>query len=619
MIRRFARRLRDHINSLYVSLVIVIIFAMLVAIGTYVIARITTNYYIDNVYVSDEAREERELDHIKRLQEYIKANKLTSEDIAEISKWSKNNRYVYLMLYKDDQLFFTSDMIIPDEDEEDKKPEGGDKNPENPDTGEDVGDSSGGDGLPDGDTSGGDGGSSDGENTPDGDGSGDGGNTPDTGDGSGNGDSTPDGTDDPDGEDGSIDGDNTPDSGETPDGGEDSDKENEGETGGSQGGNQGGSQGGNQGGSQGGNQGGSQGGNQGGSQGGNQGGSGITVVYPTRDELMQYAQANDQHVIELSDGMLLASVAEYSEYFYYDISNIFSLVLAMIVLATVIVSYFSKLIARIKRLEADVTIVSRGNMSHKISSRGYDEISRLSENVDDMRNSILENLKREREARDANTELITAMSHDIRTPLTVLLGYLEMMKSETDELPLLAEYVSASEKTAMRLKQLSDDMFKYSLAFGDAAEGITFEEYDAAVLLDQMLAEHLVLLRESGFEPVVEYRGEGLPEGATVMTDAQNLMRIVDNVFSNLYKYAEKSEPIYVSMIGERDSLTFECKNTVAKDISRVESNGIGLKTCSRLAKFLSAGFEYKLDEGGFVARLTLNIQRHHGAKRGEK
>ena len=607
MIRRFARRLRDHINSLYVSLVIVIIFAMLVAIGTYVIARITTNYYIDNVYVSDEAREERELDHIKRLQEYIKANKLTSEDIAEISKWSKNNRYVYLMLYKDDQLFFTSDMIIPDEDEEDKKPEGGDKNPENPDTGEDVGDSSGGDGLPDGDTSGGDGGSSDGENTPDGDGSGDGGNTPDTGDGSGNGDSTPDGTDDPDGEDGSIDGDNTPDSGETPGGGEDSDKENEGETGG------------NQGGSQGGNQGGSQGGNQGGSQGGNQGGSGITVVYPTRDELMQYAQANDQHVIELSDGMLLASVAEYSEYFYYDISNIFSLVLAMIVLATVIVSYFSKLIARIKRLEADVTIVSRGNMSHKISSRGYDEISRLSENVDDMRNSILENLKREREARDANTELITAMSHDIRTPLTVLLGYLEMMKSETDELPLLAEYVSASEKTAMRLKQLSDDMFKYSLAFGDAAEGITLEEYDAAVLLDQMLAEHLVLLRESGFEPVVEYRGEGLPEGATVMTDAQNLMRIVDNVFSNLYKYAEKSEPIYVSMIGERDSLTFECKNTVAKDISRVESNGIGLKTCSRLAKFLSAGFEYKLDEGGFVARLTLNIQRHHGAKRGEK
>ncbi|MBQ8528168.1 MAG: HAMP domain-containing histidine kinase [Clostridia bacterium] len=613
MIRRFARRLRDHVNSLYVSLVIVIIFAMLVAIGTYVIARITANYYIDNVYVSDEAREERELDHIKRLQEYIKANKLTSEDIAEISKWSKNNRYVYLMLYKDDQLFFTSDMIIPDEDEENKKPEGGDKNPEggdenpeNPDTGEGMGGSSGGDGTLDGDTSGGDGGSSDGENTPD-------------GGGSGSGDSTQGGTDDPDGEDEPSDGEGTPDSGETPDGGEDSDKENWGETGGNQSGSQGGSQGGNQGGSQGGSQSGNQGGSQGGNQGGSQGGSGITIDYPTRDELMQYAQANDQHVIELSDGMLLASVAEYSEYFYYDISNIFSLVLAMIVLATVIVSYFSRLIARIKRLEADVTIVSRGNMSHKISSRGYDEISRLSENVDDMRNSILENLKREREARDANTELITAMSHDIRTPLTVLLGYLEMMKSETDELPLLAEYVSASEKTAMRLKQLSDDMFKYSLAFGDAAEGITLEEYDAAVLLEQMLAEHLVLLRESGFETVVEYQGEGLPEGATVMTDAQNLMRIVDNVFSNLYKYAEKSEPIYVSMIGERDSLTFVCKNTVAKDISRVESNGIGLKTCSRLAKFLSAGFEYKLEDGSFVARLTLNIQRHHGAKRGEK
>ena len=473
------------------------------------------------------------------------------------------------MLYKDDQLFFTSDMIIPDEDEQ---PENGgadgSEGSENPDTG--TGDS---DNLPDG------------TDTPDG------GGTPDD---------TPDAGSNPGENEGGAD---TPDT----DGGSDGD-----------GGDADGSRSENPDGTQGGSQDGTQGGSQGGNQGGSQGGSGITVEYPTRDELMQYAQANDQHVIELEDGMLLASVAEFSEYFYYDVSNIFSLVLAMLVLAIIIVSYFSRLIARIKRLEADVTIVSRGNMNHKIHARGYDEISRLSENVDDMRNSILENLKREREARDANTELITAMSHDIRTPLTVLLGYLEMMKSETGESPLLSEYVAASEKTAMRLKQLSDDMFKYSLAFGDAAEGITLEEYDVAMLLDQMLAEHLVLLRESGYETVVEFKGDGIPDGATVMTDAQNLMRIVDNVFSNLYKYAEKSEPVYVFMISEGDTVTFECTNTVAKDISRVESNGIGLKTCSRLAKFLSADFEYSGKDGRFTTRLGLKIRRRHSAK-GEK
>jgi len=553
LIKKIASKLRDNVHSLYVGLFFVILFAMLVGIGTYAVARLAANYYIDNYYVSEENRESRELDHIERLQKFITDNKLSSEDMAEISRWSKSNRYVYLMLYKDDQLFFTSDMVIPDKDETEE----GDKDS---------------DGAPDG----GEGDSAGGE-TPDGEGS----------EGEGGDDSAQDGT-----QDGTQSG-----------------------ASGSQGSNQGGASG-----NQGENQGGT-GGNQGGT-GGNQGGTtvpGITIEYPTRDELMQYAQANDQHVIELEDGMLLASVAEYSEYFYYDISNIFSLVVAMILLAAIIISYFSRLIARIKRLEADVTIVSRGNMNHKIHARGYDEISRLSENVDNMRNSILENLRREREARDANTELITAMSHDIRTPLTVLLGYLEIMKSETGDSQLLGEYVAASERTAMRLKQLSDDMFKYSLAFGDAAQGITLEEYDAAMLLDQMIAEHILLLRESGYNPTVEYKGDGVPEGATVMTDAQNLMRIVDNVFSNLHKYADKDEPIRISVIVEGDTVIFECRNTETKDKTRVESNGIGLKTCSRLAELVSDGFEYGLEGGTFTTRLRLKINVKQNEERGRR
>lgn len=553
MIKKIASKLRDNVHSLYVGLFFVILFAMLVGIGTYAVARLAANYYIDNYYVSEQNRESRELDHIERLQKFITDNKLSSEDMAEISRWSKSNRYVYLMLYKDDQLFFTSDMVIPDKDETEE----GDKDS---------------DGAPDG----GEGDSAGGE-TPDGEGS----------EGEGGDDSAQDGT-----QDGTQSG-----------------------ASGSQGSNQGGASG-----NQGENQGGT-GGNQGGT-GGNQGGTtvpGITIEYPTRDELMQYAQANDQHVIELEDGMLLASVAEYSEYFYYDISNIFSLVVAMILLAAIIISYFSRLIARIKRLEADVTIVSRGNMNHKIHARGYDEISRLSENVDNMRNSILENLRREREARDANTELITAMSHDIRTPLTVLLGYLEIMKSETGDSQLLGEYVAASERTAMRLKQLSDDMFKYSLAFGDATQGITLEEYDAAMLLDQMIAEHILLLRESGYNPTVEYKGDGVPEGATVMTDAQNLMRIVDNVFSNLHKYADKDEPIRISVIVEGDTVIFECRNTETKDKTRVESNGIGLKTCSRLAELVSDGFEYGLEGGTFTTRLRLKINVKQNEERGRR
>jgi signal transduction histidine kinase len=246
-----------------------------------------------------------------------------------------------------------------------------------------------------------------------------------------------------------------------------------------------------------------------------------------------------------------------------------------------------------------------------IVSGGYDEISRLSVNVENMRKSILYNLEKEREARDANTELITAMSHDVRTPLTVLLGYLEMMRAEAEEGGVMQEYIDASERTAMRLKQLSDDMFKNSLAFGNTEEGIDLEEYDAKMLLEQLLSEHILLMRENGYKLTYETVGEELCEGDVILTDAPNLMRIIDNVFSNIYKYADLAEEVRMSLETEGDILRFTCSNTPLCDTSKAESNGIGLKTCKRLARFVANDFSYGMVGDKFVTVLSLNIKRH--------
>ena len=339
-------------------------------------------------------------------------------------------------------------------------------------------------------------------------------------------------------------------------------------------------------------------------------GSGLTVDYPSFATLRRYAVQGERSKIGFSDKELSVSVADISEYFYYDIINIIAIALALVIVSVTAIGYFRRMINRIRRLEADVTIVTHSNMEHRISARGFDEISRLSSNVENMRHYILDNLRREREARESNTELITAMSHDIRTPLTVLLGYLEMMKGEAEESSVMSEYIAASEKTAMRLKQLSDDMFKYSLAFGDATEGINLEEYDAKLLFEQMLFEHVVLLREGGYDVTVDNLGEGIPEGVTVMTDAQNLMRIIDNIFSNIYKYADIAKPIKITLgalPGGR--ILFECVNVVRTDTYKAESNGIGLKTCRRLAGIIAESFDYGAFDGSFRCTLTMRTE----------
>jgi signal transduction histidine kinase len=337
-----------------------------------------------------------------------------------------------------------------------------------------------------------------------------------------------------------------------------------------------------------------------------EGGSGGIFYRPNAEELLQHAASLDLKTISDSKGQSLhVKIYDYSEYFQRDILSALSFVISMIALAAAIVEHFGKIIARIKRLQYDVNEVSGGHLEHPIVATGVDELTKLSYDIDTMRSSMLENIEKEREALQMNTELITSMSHDIRTPLTVLMGYMDIMKSDLPP-EEMKEYILASEKTVQRLKQLSDDMFKYFRAFGKGAEGITMEEYDATTLFEQLLTEHVLLLTESGYK--VNYNIDEVMDGKSIVrTDAPHMMRIVDNIFSNLYKYADIDEE--VSIVGRRDGdlAIFEFKNTVTKN-KTAESSKVGLKTCKRLASYILNSFDWGEEDGVFTLTLSLRL-----------
>ena len=332
---------------------------------------------------------------------------------------------------------------------------------------------------------------------------------------------------------------------------------------------------------------------------------------PTREELLEKVASITNSVpidIEYEDGQnetFLVKIYDYSEYLQRDILNVLCFVVSMIVLATTIVEQFGRIIARVNRLQHEVKEVAEGHLEHPIVATGFDEITRLAYDVENMRTSMLENIEKERKALQMNTELITSMSHDIRTPLTVLMGYVDIMKSDLPP-EEMREYVLASEKTVQRLKQLSDDMFKYFRAFGKGAEGITMEEYDAATLFEQLLAEHVLLLSESGYD--VEYDISELLEGSSIVrTDAPHMMRIIDNIFSNIYKYADMESKVYI--IGKKadDLAVFEFKNTT-KINSGAESSKVGLKTCKRLSEYILNSFDWGEDEGVFNLTFSMKL-----------
>ena len=333
---------------------------------------------------------------------------------------------------------------------------------------------------------------------------------------------------------------------------------------------------------------------------------GGSVDYPTEEEAMEYIGQNNLVTIDMKDGPALASIADFSEYFYTGISKIISLGNAMLALALLKIIYFFSVVNRMMRLATDVNAVADGDMERKIHDDGNDEIAKLSHDIENMRNTLVQTLESEREARMANSELVTSMSHDIRTPLTVLIGYLDIMKMYSKD-EIMNEYIKNSEKTAMRLKKLSDDMFKYLLVFGDSAKPCELEEYDGETLLEQLLTEHVLLLKENGYD--VRFI---VPDkiDATVLTDAPELMRVIDNIFSNIRKYADKRSPVCVTVSLNDGRVLMEFSNYISKDTAAVESTGIGLKTCAKISELISCDFSYIKDADRFSAYIGLISQR---------
>ena len=334
------------------------------------------------------------------------------------------------------------------------------------------------------------------------------------------------------------------------------------------------------------------------------------TIYKGDQILSNDAGFDEEHqlyVLTMANGEKLGvAFTDSTKNFYYDVFNIIKLVGAVVALFAIMIVYVQRVTARISRLAGEVGIVSAGETERHINISGHDEITDLSHSVEQMRLSILAKIESERAALEANSELITSMSHDIRTPLTVLLGYMDMMKERATEDPTMMEYVLASEKTAMRLKRLSDDLFSYFLLFGKGTQEVNLSEYNFGFLTEQMLSEFILLLSEREYTVNIDVTPEA--QSAEIKTDPDMLMRIVENLLSNMFKYADKEQPITIRAEVADGIGRLIFKNTVYTGDNKVETNGIGLKSCRKIADVLGMSMDFGEADGIYTTVLEFKL-----------
>lgn len=318
-------------------------------------------------------------------------------------------------------------------------------------------------------------------------------------------------------------------------------------------------------------------------------------------------QGYNFYTVSFSDEDYSVAIAERSELRLYQIGRYISLAAAFGVLVLTMLLHARWLTGRVRVLSGEVNAVSRGALEHEIVPRYRDEISSLARDVENMRSTIIQRTRSEQSALEANSELITALSHDIRNPLTALIGYLELLEMDIESLPEKdRDYVRACLDKSYRIRDLTGEIFRYFLVYGKEAQSVELEEYDAQEVLWQMLGECSEDLLSRGFQ----VRNCPLDCECTLRTDMNYLKRVVDNLESNIIKYADPAEPVQIGAHAADGQLTIRFQNRVAAGRrDTVESNRVGLRTCIEIMKQLGGKLYANREGEDFVAEITLPIQ----------
>lgn len=311
----------------------------------------------------------------------------------------------------------------------------------------------------------------------------------------------------------------------------------------------------------------------------------------------------DFYPVLFRDGVFDVCIVDYSDDTLKEVGKVAAFVLCSVMFIGIIIFYFGREISRLRRLTNQVMDIKNVDINGPITIKGQDEICMLAENIDTMRATIIEQLSREKEAWQANSDLVTAMAHDIRTPLTVMAGYLELMKNkEYSSQEELDEYIRISSEKAEQLRMMSDKMFRYFYVYSKSSDELKMETFQAAPFLDQMLGEYMVLLGENGYQ----FNLDISDKDAEISVDVQGMKRITDNVFTNIRKYSDKSKPIDVRVYVDARRVRIFFRNYISADSTKAESTHIGTLTCQKMAEEMNGSFVTSRKGKIYEATLTL-------------
>ncbi len=308
--------------------------------------------------------------------------------------------------------------------------------------------------------------------------------------------------------------------------------------------------------------------------------------------------------MQFADGP--ADVLVYSDesYILNTWVTICTIVISGILFITIVLMGIRKTIHYIYLLCDEIQIMGSGDLKHPVTIRDRNELSQLAEELDQMRSALYYHQQKERDMIKRNNDMIAGLSHDLRTPMTKLMIYTEIIQSNRcSDKKQLDKYLARIHDKAVQMKDISEHLMKYSLSKETAGQPIMQTESFCFVFFDR-LSELIDYLSEQGFDVKCNI------DWAEMQISYNDLFldRILDNIVSNIEKYADRSYPVEISSACDDCYTGISVKNKKKLYHYTKESSGVGIKNIREMMRYMNG--KIKVDHTKTVFEISLLFQK---------
>lgn len=321
-----------------------------------------------------------------------------------------------------------------------------------------------------------------------------------------------------------------------------------------------------------------------------------------------------KYEVEFADGTGQVYLQGLFEYQFYLIAHYTELFLSALLFLSVFLVFLQKKLKYVHQLESEVKILEGGGLDKEITVAGMDELSELAYGLDQMRLNLKESMNEKEELLKANNSLVTGMAHDLRTPLTSLLLYTELLskKKYTDEKEMEL-YLEKTALKAIQIKHMSDQLFERFYIAQDE-EVLLEPPCSLRSVLEERLSDLVMFLESQGF--FVECSIHWPDVKLSVVSEYMD--RILDNIASNLQKYADAAVPVKMDMKlilaqeshmeEEKSCVRLRIRNKRKACCDKVESTNLGVANMQQMVGKMNGKCMAKEEGDAYEIRIFLPV-----------